>query len=751
MSIRNIQIESVLTEITNALFSSGTHPSLEQILGQMSKYFSEYPAGKTLPMPFDFILSNEKTDVEKLNLLFIHIAMNIDLAYQASTEQVAELTLLTQLLSSLIERLRKRQLALSTKIDDLMLSAYNTEGYYYSESDNFANTAKTDLTLTSAFVNTLSNYVEIPTLSTLSAVVNPSQIGTPKFNASIDGKSVTYKSLSPFGFSTNGLSNTIWEVQVETNTKSEVIFSVTLPALSKSNLVSLSEMDITPYGITPVQIYTEVGNTNPSTGIIEYTAFGASVQTGIGPMKFINGSAVNVDSIRLSFRKTDPDYTKTVSGTIIYTYIFGASDLVMTENVYDNQATWVTGPISISPELTGDMVIDAVSLNVNAQIPQDTNINYYVALDPGNATQLSDFNWQAIAPLNNQSLNINSVVQFNGATAKVVYIKDHPGPSDIQLIPINYTNTNLSQRNPSPTIIPAVDVYTLANFNDTPLLNSISLEEGVNSTRIYYTEYGTLSNYSVGTTNEDQVTANAKDMKAWANAISKFPIAQGINVSYGHLDTGNGFLYGGDIGENGVSVYVETYLYVSDPLQPVVDYLQKSDASSMTWDVRAYLNGNEVGWLPGRNSLQKANPIDSLLAPWNFNQGVNLISLLINIPPTASTPGLNPYIGVLKLMQNHNLYDFGTVKLNDWKYIDFFDLQYNTIGIPNTFTIYNGQIISRRQPTTNYRLSYKKANSAGSISGSEAIRVRADLSRDISNMNVTPQLNSYQLKFMYGN
>lgn len=747
MSIRTIQISSVLDEVTNSFFASGVNPTVNQILNQMGMYFSLYPAGNPLRIPSNLVASNMVVKADDLNIIFAHIAMNIELLYQSTIEQTAQNVNLTQTLASSLSRLSMRQQSLSKKIDDCMLANYNSGSYYLSVSDNFGDTSQTDLSLTSAFVDTLGNDVVIPTISSLSSILNPNKMGLPSIKASIDGSSATYKTTSPISFSTNGLSNTLWETQVHTKVPSEVILEVEIPIVGGVTAL-ISQINITPHGVSPVQAYVQVGIANSANGTSDWYNFGGDIQTSSGLMKFIAGQLANVNSIRLFFRKTVPDYTNVNNGTTDYVYVFGASNLVMMENVYDNQATFITSSLSIPQELKSTLVIDAVSLAVDSVLPGSTNIDYFVALDPGNVTQISDLDWQLITPIDKQSGNPDSVVQFNGAFAHTVYINSKPTSNDLQLIPIDTNSANLALQNPTSTIIPSVDVYSIANFGGTPLLNSILLEEGINATKIHYVNYGDLKNYSTNGINEDTATSHDADIEAWGNIINKESNTTTAKVLYGEIDSGDTFFYGGDIGENGVSIFVETYLHLDESIEPIVDYLRKADAASQTWDVRAYLNGEFVGWLPGRNSQQSDVPIDQLMVSWNFNKGPNHIVLLINIPPLSTITGsISPYNGSLQLMQTHRLYQFGTVKLADWNYIDFFDLQYNTVGTPTTFTILNGQLISRRQPTVNFRLKYNEASGQGA----ESIRFRADLSRSYDNSHVTPQLKSYQLRFLYGN
>lgn len=729
MSIRSIQTAQVLDEVANALYASGVNPTLDQVMGQVSKFFTQYPVGQPLTMPYDYIQSNLASDADKFNLLMLHLAMNLDVAYQACLEQVNQILVLTQLIQSYLNRLTRKRNQLLTQVDDYLLTLSNTDGYFYSTSDAFADTSNTDLTLTSAFVDTSIGAVTLPTLSSLSKIVDPSDIGTPSVTVTMGGAPLSFTTVSPFSFSTNGLSNTVWEIQATTPVQGEVIAQVVIPLGTPQSTVQISELDFTPYGVVPVQILAETGTLLQTSSAFAYTQLGNNIQTTTDAVTFLAGQSTEVDSIRLTLRKTQADYIKSTStfGPQQYVYVFGAKNIVLIEQVYDNEATWVTVPLTIPSDLSQDMVIDAVSLSAITTVPANTNIKFSVALDPGNTTQISDFNWQPISPIGSQAAN--TIVDFSGAEAFISYIRSNPVTGELQLLPADNSNSNLSQRNPSPVIIPTIDIWRLIEFTDTPLLNSIKLEEGINTTRIYSTAY------------DKTAVAN---LDFWGNEV-----ATGTpTIQYGRIDAGHGFFYGGDIGENGKSVYVETYLNLPGPLEPILDTFQKVDQNSQTWDVRIYLNGAEIGWLPGRNSDATEAPVDNLVIPWNFNGGQNHIALAVNIPPLTAVTGVaNPYIGTLGLMNNHNLYQFGTVKLADWSYVDFFDLQYNTVGTPPTFTIYNGEIISRRQPTANYRLSYNKPSN----NTIPAVRLRADLSRDNTNMHITPQLNSYRLRFQYGN
>jgi hypothetical protein len=152
--------------------------------------------------------------------------------------------------------------------------------------------------------------------------------------------------------------------------------------------------------------------------------------------------------------------------------------------------------------------------------------------------------------------------------------------------------------------------------------------------------------------------------------------------------------------------------------------------------MRIYLNGRELAYMPVGT--------DSAVIPWRFMRGPNHIILLIDIPrSTAAMPQI--FNGTIDLLSGDRLSDFGTVKLDTWKYVDFFHFKYNETSTSKAFTIHNNEIVSRVEPTDNFRLRYSQARP----SAPSAIRLRADLSRSETNQYVTPLFDSYRLRFLY--
>lgn len=711
MSIKRIQTERIMNEVSRSLHATGVRPLLNDILSRVSRHFSRYPAGRPLPIPVNVAASEQASDVKAFNQALAHVAENLDVLYEVALEHVDDVLVLTNTLQTNLQRLRARQRRVETKIDDYLLSLYNTDGYYYAISDTFSDLELTDLDFTSAYVDVLAGQVALPIVSAHTRRVSRDLVGVPSVTASINGTSVPFKETAAFsGALENGFDNEIWSVEVDSATQGEAIFQLVIPVGSERNQIDLSRVDFTPHGVTPVQVYIETlapASAGTSAG---FEGFGNRISTSTNRMVFAE-TVRRVTAIRITMRKTAPDYTMTDTGTTQYRYIFGAREISLLYQVYDSSATFVSSRLGLPDELAAEVVIDAVSLVVEDQIPADTEVGYWIAADDGELTSsLDQLDWRRITPVGAQEADATAAVRFEGATANVRAIRSNAVQPELQLIPINIGAADFRAMNPSPAIIPGLDIWRLCAFEEEFLQGSMTLEEGVNTVRISYVDR----------------TDEALELDYWAARLRM----NDVNVAYGRIDVGNDFLYGGDVGESDVSLFAETYLESSTERQTFLAECYKSDVNSQAWDVRVLLNGREIGFLPvGTNRA---------LLPWTLRQGMNHIIVLANVPSGTST-------GTLSLMGDTSLYEYGTVKLATWSYVSLFDLSYNTTGEPTTYTVHNGEIISRRQPTDNFRLSWSKATGRGPT----GVRFRVDLSRDFNSPTVSPRVSSYRLRFAF--
>lgn len=718
-----------IQESSRRLFSSGEKPFAEEVIKDASNYFSKHRVGQPFSMG-DFVISDKLTsDPELINLLALSTVINLSVLYQSALMQAQNVDNLKNVLFAANKKMTQRRNQLEDLIDGYLLGSFNADGYFYSVIEKFNSLTNVDLTLTSAFVDIPAKAATIPALASGTTRIGsqdvasvsvisylstaPARSGDAAGAPSPEEVPIPLKSNYDFITCMDTREDTSWNAGVSLNEEESVMVKINIAFNESSAPVVVSRIEADLFGVTPTQMFVETISTGDPTP----KDFGDMVLTGTERLVF-SDTGREIKGLTIFLRKDKADIVHDIGGKHKYDYIFGFKNLFITKSTYDVSAVLVSQPFSLPQEDYGDAFIDAVSLDADSTLPEGTSIEYFVATDDGSQNWLDDFGWKRIDPINLENPE-TSVVRFDGVTSGVKMIRSNPTSEDLQLIPINTTATAYIDMNPSPNIAPNGNVYRIALFDEDVIPATLKLEEGVNTTRIRYTNY---SNVAV---------ANGLDF--WKDVID-LPTTK---LAYGSVATGNGFFYGGDIGENGRSVYVETYLESKDIQSNIIKDFKKLDTNSLLWDVRVYLNGSEVARLePG---------VEMKAIPWTFRKGLNHIALCVNIPNLTASGGV-PYSGNLDIMVGDEIGSYGTIKLANWSYVDIFKLKYNEVGSPYTFSISNNEIVSRRKPTNNLRISYSKPTGLSPA----GIRFRCNFMRSSNHQTVTPTLNSYKLRFSYG-
>ena len=710
MSIANIHIQKIVNSISRYYYSCGVKPTEEQIMKDLSSYFSSNSPTAPIRVPTGIFAENLVASEESMNNVTSKVIANLDLLYQATSEQVQKSMELTTFLRSRLERLNIKRRLLLSQIDEYLFANQNADGYFYSFLDTFPNLNYVDRDLTSAFVNVTDGAVTLPINTDATQVIYGSSVVSLRQTYYVNGTEVSSGiERSPFAGCLDGLTNTNWSVEIPVSQQSEVVCILEL----EINAPIISSVEYTPYGTSPVQIFAEAAGPNR-----EFESFG-SIKSGVDKMVF-GGSAKSIRYLRFTIRKNSYDFIQQIDSSVNYHYIVGAKDIVMIGKNFVNNSTLVSQPISISEDLSVDHALDAVALKVEEEVPDFTSIDYYVALDKGQQNpSIYDFDWKKISPYVDNNGESNMVVSFNGSNGVTKYVRRTPDREDLQILSDDPNNPDSRLRNPFSK--DGISLYRICDFgSENPITSTLKLEEGVNSLRVYYTDYDT----------------DALSLSFWADYLSG---SKPSDLIYSRIDTANGFFWGGDIGENYKSVYMETYLHCDENQNAGIQKFIKSDANSQLWAIKVYLNGALIGDLPvGKNELD---------IPWNFKSGVNHIGLTLLIPRSGTSA--YPNEGSVQLMQDNSLSDYGSVKLSNWVYLDIFQLLNNSNENINAFSSLSDgdkiQIVSRKKPSNNFRLSYSTASSRTN----QKIRVRADFKRPDNDPSISPVLHSYRVRFRY--
>lgn len=705
MNISTIQKRRFLENIYKLYYSNGIKPTSQQVLQAFTDYFSVNQPGFPMRIGYNDLNDSEIINSDTINQIMISSLFNIDILYDTILENGDELFMVATTLNKKIEKLKTKRKILESKLDDLLFVNNNSDGYFYSYTENFSSTEKIDIPLTTAYIDTFNgsavlssensdrySIFSVDNISNVKPIISLYQNGTLiANNVSIDNFNNVF----------DGLNDTYWNFNTSTKSPVPVSVSIKIP-VNKNILISnvkghlltaspvLTQVKAVPLDDSPEEVYIKRSD-------LDYDVFNFSIKPK------------NYSSIELVFLKNEPDYIDRQSSSP-YMYSFGLRELIINSTVKSKNGAIVSKPITLPNNLNNQLVIDSVSLDSNEQNNQDGSINYYVSADNPNAISISDFNWIPISPLSYNNPNFSSVVNFNGSLKNVKYISDSPEKNQLQLIPINETSNNVNDLNPNINIYQDKKVYRITALDEKEDYTMPVLLGNLNSFNHYYV---------LGS--ETQIY---KNIDYWINEINNINnnlLKNKLIQNLGTISTGiNSPSYG----------YIQTKI-ICDTENKVINNITKSIS---TFDLAVYLNGTRIADLPSGRLNSSVE--------WSFVSGINDIIITYNKPSSG--------IVSFSLTNGIDISTYGSIFTDYFFYLNSFDFRNRNMNDNLYFTIDSPfgrkEIISSAPINGVSRFSYI-SNTATAPS---AIRYRIDLNR-FDNPFTSPKVDSLKIKFKHKN
>ena len=710
MNISTIQKKRFLDNLYKRYYCNGTIHSKQDILKEFNTYFTINKPGFPIKVDHDLLRSINTIDVDVINSIMVNSVFNLDIVYDSLFENNEQLMSVITSLNKKIENLKAQRASLETKIDDLLFANSNTDGFFYSFTENFNGLENVDLDLSSAYVNTANKYASLSSLRseqfnnlTMDNIISSSPT-ISIFENGLEVNSSDNKSLysNDFNYVFDGLTDTAWFLQHESQKINYITLTISIP-INSSSIVSKIEGIVSTTSATNILVR---ANYNDSKKPSEVKTFDS--RKDYGSFSF----AVPADrysSIEIVMYKTEPDLV--VSNTINpYIYKFGLRELIIGSKYYDKNGSIVSKPLSLPQVDNKDLVIDAVSLEVGEQKIKDTDIRYYVAADYSGATSISDLSWIPISPAGSENSGYPSVVSFFGSTTKVKKILQTRIMDSLELIPVNESAKNANELNPSTNIYQNKIAYRVARLDKQEKYIAPVLYGNIDSFNHYY---------FLTTENSDPYY---KDLNFWSDQIAQ----KNVSLFNSVLKEQIGSLYPGV--NSATSGYIQTNLSC-DVAQKVIFNVNKINYN---FNLAIYLNGVNIADLP-KGTLSK--PIE-----WNLSAGINSIIITYD-KPFNGTISFSP-------MEGTSFSKFGSLFTDYYFYLDPLDFQNKTTDLANYFTIdtvYGSKEIISSKPI-NYKCNFKYTSKVSDPVTS--IRYRVDLDRFNNPLN-TPTVDYVKLKFKY--
>ena len=705
MNISTVQKRRFFENIYKCFYSNGVKPTDQQIKKAFSDYFYINKPGFPIGIDYVGLQSSSVTSADMFNEIMINNLYNIDILYDTILENNDELFEIVTSLNRKIDNLKNKRKKLESKIDDLLFTNNNTDGYFYSYTENFSSISKIDTFFSTGYVDTGLGFASMSSeVSDRYGIFALDNISNPIPSISIYENGVKVFSVFDvvdFNNIFDGLNDTYW---MQEHGVAEPVPVAVVIGIPISNGAIISRVEGQLLTSSPVIIQLRVSHTDgspddffnkPSTS--DYSSFSFSIKPK------------NYSSIVLTMLKNEPDY---IDQNSFYPYVYkmGLRDLIIGCNTVAKTGTIVSKPIGLPEQTNNQIFIDAVSISVEEQFINDGVIKYYISQDDTKAASISDFNWIPISPSGSENAGFPSVVNFNSSIKNILYISPIPKEKQLPFIAIDENAKNINDINPTTKIYAGKKVYRIA---------ALSLEENyikpvllgnMDSFKHHYKLDGNLSKY--------------KDTDFWIKEINNLDsnlLSNNLTEQLGNISPGI---------TSPSSGYIETKIITDKPITIRGNIVK----SINNFNLAIYLNGLNIATLPAGKLTQSIQ--------WD---------LLENFPNKVVIIYDKPISGLVSfsLIEGENLSMYGSIFTDYFFYLDKFNFMNRNMDDNLYFTIdapYGRKEILASSPLNSLsRFSYTSKEAAYAP---KAIRYRVDFAR-FNNPFSAPKLDSLKIKFKH--
>jgi hypothetical protein len=717
--IEDIQKRRFLNNLYKLSYAYGSRINEEAVKSAYSLYFRNNPPGSPMSLDPESLRAQSITNVEAINYLMAKSIFNMDILYDAAYESVEELFELVTSLNARVDSLRSKRVNLEKKVDDIIFSITNSDGYFASITEEFSDLSGFDKTYSTAYLDTDSRSLSIPFITNSAFNAGGNSVSTSNevtFTTYFNGLPVGTVGSSAGASSSNmfdGLTDTFWTKTHTSSAPGVASLKLDIRPLNRSSISKIYGRLVSE---KPAKVILEINQ--PSTSESGARVFSAQSETDHDNFVF-QFDPVSPSSISLFIIKTEPDRVIKNNSIVNYEYDFSIRDIVISGLYYDFSAIYVSNPITINSVDNNKYTIDRVALDVSAQNIDANYVDYFIAADNTGATSVDDFNWIPISPDNQGDKTNSNYIDFNGSNLDYRTI--------VSASDLNSSSKNVAYFKTEPeTNIPGfenVPIYRVAKLGSDIDYIEPTVLEGVNRYKWYRVSYA-----------QDRCA----DIASWKNTI--LPQSDSnvtVIESSDNISSGSSFWSAPNISEGG-SVLISFDILCDSDIK-VEKTFAKDDLDSSKWDVCVYLNGT---------LLRRIRPdvsIDSII--WEFKKGKNNVTVAIDAAPRSTAQSVGGLYGSFTLMQQSRISNYGFIYQNYLSYISPFLLRSNNAVVNDVFTITTidteKYLISNKKILLNSRMYFYSNND----SPVNSVRVKIDLRRSRTAPKSSPIVTSYRLKF----
>lgn len=329
------------------------------------------------------------------------IGVDLRTLYGDVMDQVSTLSRSFQYLETKRVKLEHRLRKVRKRVQELLLLTDQTNGYFATAFDTFADLTHIDLAQTSAWVNLEAGEVTPPVARTGNRLL---AFQSPSVSITVSPDLPVYHE-GAIANIWDGYKDTFWLARVDPGEKRAVTLTLEFTSLDESGIL----LD----RVNRFELYGEAAQATLVT--IEESEDGVNfLPVGEAPLGYptvFQTEPLQVRKLRVTLHQESPSTEDTE-------HVFGLREIRALGVGYELQGVLVSRPWVLKDTKNKPIILSKVALDVDEEVPRDTQIDYYVALDDGT------YQWQPILPTHRTSGSAPKVVDLKRVARSTPWIFD---------------------------------------------------------------------------------------------------------------------------------------------------------------------------------------------------------------------------------------------------------------------------------------------------------------------------------------
>ncbi len=409
MSIRDKRFSKILNQILHEELQKGNLPSSKEFIYRVNQYVQQHDISKP-SLNFQPIRKKSQASSADYNTILDSSYNDLATIYENIIQEHDQSTQYFNKFEVEKSKLDYELDQLEVKLKELIL-LYSQEGYLHTVYDIFTDFNHIDTAQTNANVDIGLHEVRISDLKNVSKKIIPNATTSFEILHSISSL-VTLNPIS--GTTDDAISdniNSIWQTVAYSKQKIDIggYYNINFIQRQDINRIVLSLQSL-----RSVYVRVEITADNVNWSLLPYYESGVQV-TDTFTFDF---PTITISKIRILLGKNEPDsetIMNTTTGEVNYSYVFGIKNISFHTFKYAEQAELYSNLLDAEPDVNKNFTIDKVSLVTDEQLPNGTDIKYFIALP----VESGEPEWKAISPINRKNPQYEEIIDFKNIATSI--------------------------------------------------------------------------------------------------------------------------------------------------------------------------------------------------------------------------------------------------------------------------------------------------------------------------------------------